>query len=39
MIEDRPPIHNLVENYSEGIAGNLGDVILRKNSHQQVNKL
>lgn len=30
MIEDRPPIHNLVENYSEGIAGNLSNVILRK---------
>lgn len=30
MIKDRPPIHNLVENYSEGIAGNLSNVILRK---------
>lgn len=30
MIEDRLPIHNLVENYSEGIAGNLSNVILRK---------
>lgn len=30
MIEDRPSIHNLVETYSEGIAGNLSNVILRK---------